>query len=226
MALLSSQWRFETERFWFRAGAVLKIVASILLLVGIGCLGATGWRSAQEAVALNRANRIGQPPAKFTYALIAALEEAYRIEPKNPETAHAIGECYRLKSWDGGDDYVALAKKAMDWYQRAIKLNPYDQYSWQEYGMCLDWIKTAETGTKESSDAYFKRAMELDPNGSFTVANVGWHYVQTGDLAAGRTWFERSRQLEPSRTANKMSFEYLPIIEKRLEADAQLHKQP
>ncbi|HEX3799747.1 MAG TPA: O-antigen ligase family protein [Verrucomicrobiae bacterium] len=226
MALLSSQWRFETERFWFRSGVILKIVASIILLAGIGYLGMTGWRGARETASLYRARRLGQPPQQFTYAMIKAYEEAYRIDPMNFETAHTLGECYRLKSWNGDDDYVVLAKKAMGWYQRGMKLDPYDQYNWLNYGMCLDWIGGADAGAKEDSNVYYKRAMDLDPNGFFTIANIGWHYSQTGDLAAARTWFWRSRQLNPSQTENKMTYEYLPILERRMEENAEMYKRP
>jgi hypothetical protein len=78
----------------------------------------------------------------------------------------------------------------------------------------------------EDSSPYYQRANQLDPNGYWTTANTGWHYAQTGDLAAARSWFDRSRQLEPSRTANSMTYEYLPILDVRLEEEAQKHKEP
>ncbi len=226
MAWLSSQWRFETERFWFRAGVVLKSIASLVLLAGMVYLGGEGWRAARECLLLQRAERIGQPPHHYSYALIAALEQAFRVEPKNFETAHAIAECYRLKSWDGGDDYAALARKAMEWYQRGMTLNPYDSDNWLNCGKCLDWLGVNQAGAKEDSSTYYNRANQLDPNNYFTSAWTGWHYVQTGDLAAARTWFERSRELESSKMENKMTYQYLPILERRLEEAAEQHKQP
>jgi tetratricopeptide (TPR) repeat protein len=56
--------------------------------------------------------------------------------------------------------------------------------------MCLDWLdQHAEAGR------YFSQAEALDPNGYYTVAIVGWHFVQVGDYAAARPWFERSLRL-------------------------------
>ena len=57
--------------------------------------------------------------------------------------------------------------------------------------MCLDWLdRHAEAGP------FYRRAEALDPNGYFTVANIGWHYVQVGDYLAAREWLERSLRLE------------------------------
>ncbi len=198
----------------------------MLLLAGVAYLGAEGWRGAQECLALQRAERIGQPPRHYSYARIAALAAAFKVEPKNFDTAQTIAECYRLKTLDGGDDYAALARKAMEWYQRGMTLNPYDANNWLYYGMCLDLIGTEPGGSKEAASTYYNRANELDPNGYFTTAYTGWHYLQTGDLAAARTWFERSQQLEPSKTDNKMTYEYLAILENRLEDAAKPPKQP
>jgi len=140
MALLSSQWRFETERFWFRAGTGLKCLGSVILAAGIGYLGFEGRHAAREIYWLRLADRVGQPPNHYSYAKIAALEHAAEVEPMNFANAHAIGECYRLKSFEGGDDHAALARKAMSWFKRGMNLNPYDGYNWVDYGRCLDWI--------------------------------------------------------------------------------------
>jgi O-antigen ligase len=221
MALLSSQWRYATERFWWRADGAGKWIATLFLLAGIGCFGAAEWRSAREYFQLRKAESAGQPPNQYSYARIAALEKAFELEPMNFETAHEIAECYRMKSWDGGDDYVPLARKAMDWYQRGTKLNRYGAENWLDMGMCLDWIGPAQGA--EDSAPYYDRANELDPNGYFTTANTGWHYVQTGDLAAARTWFERSQTLEWLISANEIAYPYLPIVERRLKEAAEQH---
>jgi len=223
MALLSSQWRYATERFWWRPGAAGKCVATLFLLAGVVCLGATEWRSAREYFQLRQAERLRQPPNPYSYARIHALEKAFQSEPMNFETVHEIGEAYRMKSWDGGDDYVLLARKAMDWYQRGMNLEPYESNNWLRYGMCLDWIGVGEQGGEDSAPAY-TRANELDPNGYITTAYIGWHYVQAGDCAAARSWFERSVQLESVKAFNPIAYDYLPIVERKLKEAAAEHK--
>ena len=215
MALLSGQLRLATDRYWFSAKVPLKSVATLVLLAGVGYLGWQEWRGAAEFYWFERAAH-----APFaSYARIAMLEHAFAAEPMNAETSHAIGECYRIKSWDGGDQYEALAKKAMDWYERGTKLNPYASENWLHFGMCQDWI-----GKGDESIAAYRRANELDPNGFVTSAETGWHYSQTGDYAAARTWFERSIQLEWVRTINPVAYDYLAIVERRLQEDAMTHK--
>ena len=56
--------------------------------------------------------------------------------------------------------------------------------------MCLDWL-----GRHDEAGPYFSQAEALDPNGYYTVAIVGWHYVQIGDYAAAKPWLERSLRL-------------------------------
>jgi hypothetical protein len=43
---------------------------------------------------------------------------------------------------------------------------------------------------------------------------MGWHYVQTGDYAAARSWFERSRRLQGGD--NRMADSYLGILSRRM----------
>jgi tetratricopeptide (TPR) repeat protein len=95
----------------------------------------------------------------------------------------------------GGDDADTLAQKAMLWYGRGTNTNPYDCYNYLKFGQCLDYL-----GRTNEALPYFLRADELDPNGYFTSALVGWHYREIGDFAACRAWSERSLRLE--RTNN------------------------
>ena len=75
--------------------------------------------------------------------------------------------------------------------------------------MCLDWLdRPAEAGP------FYRRAESLDPNGYFTVANIGWHYVQVGDYPAAREWLERSMQLEWDK--NVIAQSYLDLVGRKL----------
>lgn len=77
--------------------------------------------------------------------------------------------------------------------------------------MCLDWI-----GRSSESWPKYSRAEELDPNGYFNVAHIGWHFVQINDYAAARPWFERSIRLEPDVSKNPIAHSYLAICNRRL----------
>jgi len=57
--------------------------------------------------------------------------------------------------------------------------------------MCLDWMNR-----HDEAAPFFNCAEACDPNNYFIVANIGWHYVQTGDYAAARVWLQRSLQLQ------------------------------
>jgi hypothetical protein len=209
LALLSSNLRFATERHWLGARLPVKMLATLVLVAGVAYLSGQGWRRGQEAVWLARAE---QSPV-YSPAQAANLKKAFDVELMNFETAYNIGEAYRVQSFDGGQNYEDLAKTAMQWYARGMKLNPHDGYNYLRYGMCLDWLEK-----HDEAGPYFNRADALDPNSYYMTANIGWHYVQAGNYAAARPWLERSLRLYGR--GNDMSRFYLDTVERKLVENA------
>ena len=209
LALLSSNLRFATERYWLGLRLSVKMIATLELVAGVAYLSCQNWRRGHEAVCLARAE---QSP-NFSTQRAAALNTAFGFEPMNFETAYNIGECFRTQSFDGGQNYEALAKTAMQWYARGMKLNPHDGYNYLRYGMCLDWLEK-----HDEAGPYFNRADALDPNGYYTQANIGWHYVQAGNFAAARPWLERSLRLYGN--GNDIARFYLDTVERKLVENA------
>ena len=208
LALVASNARYATERFWFRPQLPLK-------LAGTAALGVTAVYFAVQAGRLgNEARWLAQAETlpDFSPERAAALAQAFAAEPKNFATAYAVGECFRTRSLDGGQDYDALGRQALDWYARAIRDNPRDGYSFLRTGMCLDWL-----GRHAEAEPAYRAAEACEPNGYYLVANIGWHYVQTGDYAAAEEWFKRSLKLGRE---NPIAANYLAICEARLAARA------
>jgi tetratricopeptide (TPR) repeat protein len=209
LALLSSNLRFATERYWMSARLPVKVLATLALVAGVAYLSRQGWRRGHEAIWLARAK---QSPV-YSPAQAANLKKAFDVELMNFETAYNIGEAYRIQSFDGGQNYADLAKTAMQWYERSMKLNPHDGYDYLRYGMCLDWL-----GKHDEAGTYFNRADALAPNNYYLAANIGWHYVQAGNYAAARPWLERSLRLEWQ--GNSIARFYLDTVEQKLVENA------
>ena len=209
LALLSSNLRFATENFWFNVRLPLKILATLTLIGGIFYLGVQEIRRSHETFWIVRAEQL----PNFSPEKADALEKAIDAEPQNFVTAYDLGECYRMQSFDGGDNYETLAKTAMQWFSRGMKLNPYDSYNYLRYGMCLDWLER-----HDEADSYFNRADALDPNNYFIAANIGWHYVQAGDYVAARPWSQRSIKLQWQD--NPIASSYLNVVEQKLRDNA------
>jgi tetratricopeptide (TPR) repeat protein len=187
----------------------LKTVVTIFICGGIFYLSVQEIRHARETIWLMRAEKL----PNFSPELIAALKKAFAAEPKNFETAYDIGECYRTQSFNGDENSDELAKTAMDWYSRGMKLNPFDGYNYLRYGMCLDWL-----GQHGESGKFFNQADALDPNGYYTAAIIGWHYFQAGDFAAAREWLMRSLRL--THIDNQIAQSYLDLTEQKLRDNA------
>jgi O-antigen ligase len=209
LALSSGYLRFATERYWLAVGPPLKTLVTFTLVMGFAYLSYQEWRQGREQLWLARA---GQLP-DFSSARTAVLMKAFEVEPMDFETAYNIGEGYRLQSFKGGQNYQDLAGTAMQWYARSMRLDPYEGYNYLRYGMCLDWL-----GRFGEAGAYFSRAEALDPNGSYTVANIGWHYVQLSDYAAAQVWLARSMRLHWQD--NMIGSSYLEICQQKLVENA------
>ena len=205
LALLSSNLRFATENYWLNIRLPLKLLVMFPLALGIAYLGWQEWRHGNEVVWLVRAERL----PIYSPEQAVALEKAFATEPLNFETAYNIGECYRIESFDGGEDYEVLAHRAMDSYAYAMELDPHDGYNYLRYGMCLDWLDD-----HDKAEAFFNRAAELDPNGYYAAANIGWHYAQAGDYAAAYPWLERSIRLHWQ--GNDIARNYLNLVRQKL----------
>ena len=209
MAMLSSHLRFATEDYWHSARLWSKSLITLLLAIGVIYLGE---QSARRGVETRWLARAALAP-DYSAVQIDFLKRAYAIEPRNFDTTYAIGEAYRVQSHEGAEDYKDLAAEAMKWFTRGMKLNPWDGYNYLRYGWCLDWV-----GRQNESAAYFSKAEELDPNGYFTMANIGLHYVDLRDFAAAKPWFQRSLELEYQ--VNRIARMYLPIVNRKLMEDA------
>ena len=143
VALVTTHWRFATQRYWITARWPLKIAGTLILVVAGSFLGQHTWQQTLESRAMARADRARDG----TNERIAALEEVFRIEPKNPETAKAIAENLRAMAWAGGADYRERALQAVEWFNRTAELNRWDPYVLIGAGMCLDWVDEHDKAT-------------------------------------------------------------------------------
>jgi len=205
MALLSSLLRFASERYWIPLRSWRRVLAVLLVISPVIYLGLQSLRLGEESLWLSRARRA----PRWSGDQVDFLARAAALEPQNAETAYAIGEIFWQQSLEGGADFEVLTREAMKWFERSMKLDPWWGYGWLRYGMCLDWLERYE-----EAEPYLNRAEALDPNGCYTAANVGLHYVQTGDYAAAKPWFERSLRLQ--LTDNPIAFNYLQIANANL----------
>lgn len=186
LALLSSNLRFATETYWVRVFSRERWLLAMALGGVVFVLLVNEWRQGRETFWLARTERMGN----FSPERAAALQQAFAAEPKNFQTAYDIGECFRTEGLEGGKNYQELTKRALAWYARASALNGHDGYGFLRTGMCLDWL-----GDHAAAEHFFQSASGLDPNSYYLTANLGWHYVQTGDYSAARQCFNRSLRL-------------------------------
>lgn len=211
MALLAAHFRFATADHWVRPGLVARAVLTALGLVIAVWLAHGSFLRAREQLLLTQSEQ-----ASTAAAQLALLQQAHALEPANAETCFALGEVQRVTAWERPDNFRELAEEAMGWFDRAATLNPYDSYARLRYGMCLDLLGDHALATR-----HFLRALELDPNGGFTLAHVAWHYAQLEDWAKVKFYTERSLRVQPVH--NRMAELFHATAIERL-AEAKLGK--
>jgi tetratricopeptide (TPR) repeat protein len=206
MGLVGAHYRFATERHWHtvRLGLRIPVVTGLVVLLSY-----LSWQTLHRTVESRALVRADAPEANPTFRL-AQLKKAMQAEPRNFETAYQIGEDLRLESWDGVDDYVGVAREAIEWFKRSVALNPYNPHALLRLGMCYDWI-----GDHATAATWFDKAQALDPNGYLTRAYIGWHHFQLKDYPKARHWFEHSILLLGDVTNNPIPYSYLKLIEER-----------
>lgn len=207
MALVSGYFRFATEAYWHTMRWPLRIPVTLALLAGLMYLGWQSWERTAECHWLARA----EAAPLCSPEQMAALEKAYLADPRNFETAHQIGEGFRLLSWEGGEDYQAQGEKALRWFRKSSALNPYYAYNFLHAAMTLDWL-----GRHDEARETFEKAEALDPNSYYVQALLGWHYVQVKDWAMAKARSIRSLNLLSGK--NPIARYYLGIAEQNLAA--------
>jgi tetratricopeptide (TPR) repeat protein len=204
MALIAGHLRFASDRFWVTLRLPGQILATLVLGALLAGMAWEGWRTAREQWWLGRAERAQSAPAA-----LQSLERAFAVEPKNGETAYALGELLRAQSQPPGPESKPLLEAARGWYERAFALNPYDGYSCLRLGMCEHFLDRPA-----QAEAWFQKALPLDPHGYFMLAHLGWHYFQVGQYEKARECLNQSLQLRS--TDNPVAEFYLQKTEEKL----------
>jgi O-antigen ligase len=211
MALLSGHWRFVRERFWVNPRWFGRIIMTAVLAASVGWLAIQGEHRGWEAYWLHRAADETAPVSDR----LAGLENAYKAEPSNYANSYNLGEYYRLSSQEGKAGYEALAREAMQWYEKSMRSNPLDAYVPMRYGMCLDSI-----GQTNQATPYFIQAENMDPNDTHVAYFVGRHYVELGDNATALRWFGHSIDIQ----WNDLAFSAWHLLQERMADPSGLYK--
>lgn len=207
LALLAAHRRYLPGANGVAPGSGVRGGVTLVLLV---LMAATGWQSVRwfrETTLLHRAWQPGLTHAENREWLL----KAYEVERWNHEIPHLIGESLRLEAWEGDFDREQEIRSAIEWYDKARPLNPFNPFNDVRHAMCLHWLEE-----HEAARPYMERAMATDPNHSYIVAIYGWHFAQLGEFRRARIWLDRALWLDP-RDPENIVRPYLDIVSRRLE---------
>ena len=106
------------------------------------------------------------------------FELAAQILPQRAEYQRTLGqESFRL--YRPGQGNLRLLYQAHDAYQQVLKDDPQYPYGWFEMGKVLEEFSNAKVSGLPSPDAYFQRAVLIDPtNPRFLAGRLQWELNQ------------------------------------------------
>jgi tetratricopeptide (TPR) repeat protein len=206
LAILTTHFRFATERYWFTARWPLSVAASLAL---IGSLVYLVPKALVHSRAANLSRRADKLPDGSTNR-IALLQQAFAVDPTNFETAYAVGEQLRSLAWTGDSEHRHRAAEAIPWFERAYELNKWDSTSRIQKAMCLDWLERYDEAVP-----FYQKGLELDPNYWYPHAMMGWHEFQLERYAEARRHMYRSLELLHG-APNSWPWIYLQLCDKLL----------
>ena len=210
-ALVSSHYRFASERYWHTVRLPLRIPVTVILLASLVYLGLQTWKNSAQSYWLRK----GEASDASSEVRRGTLRRAHAVDIWNSQTTYLLGESLREEGFRGAEGYKDVTRQAMHWFEKTMKLNPYDPHGFTGYGMCLDWL-----GQPAEAAEYFRKAQAIDPNGYLTLARAGWHSFQIEDYTGAKKLLERSLGLMPSERFNPIPHSYLNIIAGKLKETA------
>lgn len=201
-AMLASQVRFATERFWLKPapwGRLLVTLAAAGVVAGIAPLALL---YAREGRHLNRAEARGS----LSPELIADLKAAAAVMPDNPRTAYEIGENLRRISLRGLDGWEGQAREALEWLGKSAAGNPLAAHPHLAASLAWHWLGDLEQAQREMLEA-----RRRGPHDLLIQNHHGWLLLQQGRTGQARAVFAES--LEWNWWDNWMARKYLEEID-------------
>ncbi len=124
-------------------------------------------------------------PAIDTSAVVRTLEDEAARNPRDPQPRLRLANyLYDQQQW----------AKAIEWYQKALELDPKNVSARTDLGTALYNVGRAQDALRE-----YRKSLEIDPKHEPTIFNsivVNLH--GTGNLAAAQQAFERLSKLNPN----------------------------
>lgn len=187
-ALLASNIRFATERFWLSSRPWNRILLTVAGLAALCWLTPTVVRAGRERFYLNRVANA----STINNRLIEDLQAAVRFAPDNPRSAYEIGENLRRASFTGSSGWQAQAKLATQWLARSSVLDPHNARTFLDLARARHWLDDTN-----GAAADFDLAQKLGPKDVNLANFVAWNWLERGRTNEAKALLKDSLTWDP-----------------------------
>ncbi len=146
-------------------------------------------RYLEELVKRNSEHRDGRFELAYTYThsgkiplAIELLKKLLQSEPANGFIMLQMGKAHEEQG---------KIKDAKEWYNKAIKYQPIDAYSYLGF-LCLSNAQYSE------AIKYYQKIVAIEPRDSNAWYNLGLIHLRLGDHGKARIYFEKSYEIDPN----------------------------
>jgi O-antigen ligase len=181
--MLASTIRFASERWWHTPRWWSQVLITVVACGALYVLVPSSVRGLREGLHLNQA----AAGARITPELLEHLKSAATLVPDNPRTAFEIGENLRRISFAGEVGWEASGREAIEWLEKAQKLNPRDPMVLVSQGLNWHWL-----GETTKASRAFEKAMDVGPNNVAVANHYAWNLLMQGRVQAARAIFDQS----------------------------------
>ena len=136
----------------------------------------------------------------------AAAERAWTWDPRNFHAAILLGDVTFCEARFSSTNTVALAGQALQWYQRAGKLNPLEAEPVSRQAPVLEYL-----GRWKAAEERHQRALTMDPNYHLYYTRLGIFHASHGEA-------ERAvAELQAALMLSYMTLHERPFLEKTIQ---------
>ena len=147
---------------------------------------------------------LGDPLGRRDEAL-ELIKKAAELDPRSPIILINVGGSYAS---------VGRFDESLEWFHKAIEINPEFAFGYQSIGFHYWQAK----GKLDEAVRWFRKCVSVDPGNPENSADLGWLFLDLGDLDRAEYWSERSIELAPESFIPNLAMQLLHLYRGDLSA--------
>ncbi len=136
---------------------------------------------------------------------ISYMRRAVALNPLEVKYHLYLGLAYEQNSAIEGSHTKESLLTALDSYQNAVNLSPFNAYYYNDQGRVFKTLGRRDRNYLKSGEAAYRKAVQWAPSSPYFLVNHAHSLADIGDSSACKAELEKAFQLDPSFTSGILS---------------------